>query len=200
MLLNRFEYHMMNNPLRAAIQRHFEAKRLLRMGGTMDGGRALEMGCGRGVGAEIILDQFAAGSVDAFDLDPRMVSLARERLSRRAARARFWVGDATSIPAADASYDAVFDFGIIHHVPEWRLALSEIRRVLKPGGLLYAEEMLSSFIAHPIWRRLLEHPQIDRFDDACFRTGLDEAGLDPLGTRSLGKTAAWFIARKPAQA
>ena len=88
MRLNRAEFALMNNPLRAAIQRRFEAKRLLRMGGTMDGGRALEMGCGRGIGAEIILDQFAAGSVDAFDLDPRMVSLARARLSRRGARAR----------------------------------------------------------------------------------------------------------------
>jgi hypothetical protein len=60
--------------------------------------------------------------------------------------------------------------------------------------------MLSSFIGHPVWRRLLEHPQSDRFDDESFRTGLDEAGLAPLGTRSLGKTAAWFIARKPAEA
>jgi hypothetical protein len=60
MLLNRVEYALMNNPLRAALQRHFEAARLLRMGGPMQGGTALEIGCGRGVGAELILDVFGA--------------------------------------------------------------------------------------------------------------------------------------------
>ena len=50
MLLNRVEYLLMNNPVRAAIQRHFEAPRLLRMRGALPGGVALEIGCGRGVG------------------------------------------------------------------------------------------------------------------------------------------------------
>ena len=45
MLLNRVEYALMNNPLRAAIQRRFEARRLLRMGGPVPGGAALELGC-----------------------------------------------------------------------------------------------------------------------------------------------------------
>ena len=44
MLLNRIEYAMVNNPLRASIQRRFEARRLLRMGGPMRGGRALKPG------------------------------------------------------------------------------------------------------------------------------------------------------------
>ena len=38
------------------------------------------------------------------------------------------------IEAAAATYDAVVDFGIIHHIPHWRAALAEIFRVLKPGG------------------------------------------------------------------
>ncbi len=45
MLLNRVEKALMNNPLRASVQRRFEARRLLRMGGRMPGPRALEMGC-----------------------------------------------------------------------------------------------------------------------------------------------------------
>ena len=43
MLLNRVEFSLMNNPIRSAIQRRFEARRLLRMGGPMRGGRALEL-------------------------------------------------------------------------------------------------------------------------------------------------------------
>jgi ubiquinone/menaquinone biosynthesis C-methylase UbiE len=197
MLLNRLETALMNNPIRAAIQRRFEAGRLLALGGRVDGGIALEVGCGRGVGTELILDRFGAARVDAFDLDPKMVALSRERLAARGERVRLWVGDAERIDAPDQSYDAVFDFGILHHVPDWRAALREIRRVLRPGGRLFAEEMLADFIRHPVWRRLLDHPQEDRFDAAGFERGLCDAGLRVLGTRSLGRSAAWFAAERP---
>ena len=52
MRLNRLEFALMNNPMRDAIRRYFEAPRLLQMGGSMAGGRALEIGCGRGVGTD----------------------------------------------------------------------------------------------------------------------------------------------------
>jgi ubiquinone/menaquinone biosynthesis C-methylase UbiE len=200
MLLKRTEYALMNNPVRAAIQRYFEARSLLHMGGSMHGGLALELGCGRGVGTELILDLFGADSVHAFDLDPRMVALARRRLAPRGSRVEEWVGDATAISVPDAGYDAVFDFGIIHHVPDWRRAVGEIHRVLKPGGRLYSEEVLGRFISHPITRRLLEHPLRDRFDSASFSRELCAAGLEPLATRELWGSFAWFTARKPAAA
>ena len=197
MLLNRFEYLLMNNPARAAIQRRFEGPRLRRMGGPLRGGRALEVGCGRGVGSEIILDLFGADAVDAFDLDPRMVTRARARLAGRGPRSRVWVGDASSIGAPDSTYDAVFDFGIIHHVPDWRRALAEIHRVLKPGGRFYGEEVLERFIGHSLVRRLLEHPRSDRFDVAGFAAELAAVGLDSIAIEELWGMMAWFTARKP---
>ena len=198
MLLNRIEFALMNNPVRAAIQRHFEAPRLLRMGGAMGGGRALEVGCGRGVGTELILGLFGADSVDAFDLDPRMVAQARARLSAYGSRVRVWVGDVSAISAPHGRYDAVFDFGIIHHVPEWRRALAEVCRVLKPGGRFYAEEVLERFIVHPITLCLMEHPLTDRFDSDSFAGELEASGLDPIATEELWGYFAWFIARKRA--
>jgi ubiquinone/menaquinone biosynthesis C-methylase UbiE len=200
MLLNRVEYLLMNNPVRAAIQRRFEARRLLHMGGPMRGGRALELGCGRGIGTELILDVFGADSVDAFDLDPRMVAHARRRLAARGSRVRLWVGDASAISVAAATYDAVFDFGIIHHVPDWRRAVAEVHRVLKPGGRFYAEEVLERFILHPLIRRLLQHPHSDRFDSAGFARELGASGLEPFATSELWESIAWFAARKPAAA
>jgi ubiquinone/menaquinone biosynthesis C-methylase UbiE len=187
----------MNNPVRAAVQRHVEARCLLHMGGAVEGGRALEIGCGRGVGAGIVLDRFGAASVDAFDLDPRMVQLARKRLARRGFRVRLWTGDASAIPMPDASYDAVFDFGIVHHVPRWRDALAEVWRVLKPGGRFYAEEVLSDLLGHPIAKRLFRHPEHDRFDRKGFLTGLGEAGFTTIASRESLGAIAWFVAAKP---
>ncbi len=186
----------MNNPLRAAVQRHFEARRFLRMGGSRPGARVLEIGCGRGVGVELILDLFGAAGVDAFDLDPRMIAIAERRLRRRAPQVRLWVGDAAKIRAPDAVYDAVFDFGIIHHVSEWKDVLLEVHRVLKPGGLLYAEEPLAGVLNHPIMHRLFVHPVEDRFDLADFRGALRASRFVPLREEQLGQTLFWFVARK----
>ncbi len=75
MKLNVFGRAQMNNPARASAQRRFTARKLLALGGPVQG-TALEIGCGRGVGIEIILDVFEADRVVAFDLDPRLVALA----------------------------------------------------------------------------------------------------------------------------
>lgn len=135
MKLNAAEKLLMNNPARSFFQKTKEAGLFEKFGGKTTGQKVLEIGCGRSVGTEIIFERFEAGEVHAFDLDPEMVRLARKRLSRfTSERFRLFVGDAEKIDAADATYDAVFDSGIIHHVPAWRNAFNEVVRVLKPGG------------------------------------------------------------------
>lgn len=166
------------------------------LGGALPGPRALEIGCGRGIGIDVLFDRFGAQSVDAFDLDPEMVAMARRRQAGRSRSVRVWTGDATAIDAADDSYDAVFDFGIIHHIPDWRAALREVHRVLRPGGRFYAEEVLVAFIEHPVFRRLFDHPTADRFDRHQFALALEEAGLPLVGSRAMGAWFAWFVAGK----
>src|SRR5688572_861290 len=135
MKLNQIEKALMNNPVRAFVQRRYEAPLMERLGGRTDGCLVLEIGCGRGVGTELIFERFGAREVHAFDIDPDMVEQARRRLSRFTPEClRVFVGDAAAIQAENASYDAVFDFGIIHHVPDWKRAVAEIARVLRPGG------------------------------------------------------------------
>jgi ubiquinone/menaquinone biosynthesis C-methylase UbiE len=155
MKLNSLERALMNNPVRALLQRRYEAPLLKRLGGRTEGLRVLEIGCGRGVGTEIIFKQFGAREVHAFDLDPEMVEQARHRLlGYSSALLKLAVGDATVIMAEDESYDAVFDSGIIHHVPNWQKAVSEIRRVLRPHGRFFFMEVASLTRERRLYRKL----------------------------------------------
>jgi ubiquinone/menaquinone biosynthesis C-methylase UbiE len=101
------------------------------------------------------------------------------------------------VAARDSSYDAVFDFGIIHHIERWMDALCEVERVLRPGGIFYAEEPLRKTIDHPITRRLTRHPNGNRFDSDQFAAGLQKAGLITLETKTWWEYFAWFVAVKP---
>ena len=145
MKLNRFGKLQMNNPARAAAQRRYTARHMLRLGGDLAGGTALEIGCGRGVGVEIILTTFAAANVVAFDVDPQMVDLARRRLASFGERARIYLGDAAAISDPDDAFDGVFDFGVIHQIVGWQKAVAEVARVLKPGGRFYFEAVSTRF-------------------------------------------------------
>ena len=196
MLLNWLERAAVNNPLRSALQRHVGAKKLIRLGGDLTGGRVLEIGCGRGIGADIALSDFGAASVDAFDLDPKMVKQAKCYLNKHGDKVHVWVGDASTISVPGSTYDAVLDFAIIHHVPEWRQAVREIQRVLKPGGYFYGEEILRAFIDHPIARRLFVHPLNDRFDAAEFTKELESVGLEVVEKEELWGVITWVAARK----
>jgi ubiquinone/menaquinone biosynthesis C-methylase UbiE len=140
MKLNSVERAAMNNPVRAAHQHHREAAWFRRLaGGALSGQQVLEVGCGRGVGAQVILDRLGAANVTAFDLDESMVELARRRLHGRPVSLS--VGDVCDIAQPDASADTVVNFGIIHHVLQWQRAVAEIARVLRPSGLLLFEEV-----------------------------------------------------------
>ena len=79
MKLNRVETALMHNPLRTALQRYYEARLLERLGGDVAGLRVLEIGCGRGVGAEVALERLGARRVYAFDVDMSFVREARRR-------------------------------------------------------------------------------------------------------------------------
>jgi len=178
MKLNAIEKTLMNNPIRAFLQRRYEAPLMERMGGRTEGLRVLEIGCGRGVGTEIIFRRFGASEVHAFDVDPDMVQRARLRLSSyRSDQLKLYVGDAAAIDEEAKSFDAVFDFGIIHHVPEWPRAVAEVARVLKHNGRFFFEEVTTHALNRWSYRTFLEHPKKNRFSGEQFVTELERHGI-----------------------
>ena len=190
MKLNSLEFVLMNNALRAASQRYVETPRLIGPRGSLTGKRVLEIGCGRGVGMEILLS-LGAEHVTGFDLDPKMIALAEKRLTGYRNRAHVFVGDAEAIDASDASVDAVVDYGVIHHIPNWKQALKEIARVLKPGGIFYFEDLLKGLISTWPAPLFFDHPQATQFYGREFRLELESTGLRVQKWRQLGN---WAIA------
>ncbi len=199
MKLNLLEFALVNNPLRAASQRWIETPRLIGPRGSLIGKRVLEVGCGRGVGVEIVLS-LGAEHVTGFDLDPKMIALAQKRLTKYGNCARVFVGDAEAIDAPDASFDAVVDYGVIHHIPRWQKALKEIARVLKPGGTFYFEDLLKGLISTWPARLLFDHPQATQFYGNQFRAELEAVGLHVEKWYQLGKWAVAGQASKSSHA
>lgn len=107
-------------------------------------GKILELGCGDGALWQRNADRIPVSwDVTLTDLSEGMLNDAKERLQPLvpADRFRFASADARSIPFPDASFDAVLANHMLYHVSERHQSLKEIRRVLKPGGVLFASTM-----------------------------------------------------------
>jgi ubiquinone/menaquinone biosynthesis C-methylase UbiE len=90
---------------------------------------------------------------------------------------RLYVADATRIPEPDASFDAVFDFAIVHDVPRWEDAIAEVSRVLRPSGRFFFEEVTKHALDRWTYRRFFDHPKENRFGSGEFVAELERNGL-----------------------
>ena len=107
-------------------------------------GDVLELGSGSGAMAEELLGRHPSVRLTATDVDPAMRTAAATRLERFGDRVEVRDADATALPFADASFDAVVSFIMLHHVIDWEGALGEVARVLRPGGTLAGYDLMRS--------------------------------------------------------
>lgn len=111
-----------------------QAARLVRHARVESGDRILDVGCGTGVVA--ITAARLGAHATGLDLTPELLERARENARISQVSIEFREGDAESLPFEDASFDLVVSqFGHIF-APRPELAVSEMLRVLKPGGTL----------------------------------------------------------------
>jgi len=196
--LNEVELAAMQTRTRRFLQRRWELPTFVSMlelaAIDLRGKRILDAGCGSGYSTELLRDRFAPSRLVGFDLMEEQIELARARIVDSA---ELRVGDITRIDEKDASFDAVFVFGILHHVPQWRVALEEIARVLVPSGVLLVEEIHGRGVDFEDRFMGTEHPKEARFDWPTFRSGMRNAGFTVLRERRLAfKFARSFLARK----
>lgn len=127
-------------------------------------GKLLEVGCG--IGVDSIQLAKAGFDVTAVDLTENALAVARENAKRSGVTIDFRLGNAEGLDFPDATFDAVYSFGVLHHTPDIEAAVSEVHRVLKPGGtayvMLYARDSVVNAV-HKAFRLPYESPK-DRKD------------------------------------
>jgi len=117
--------------------------------------RLLDVGCGTGFILDLAHDLFQ--QMEGLDLTPEMLARVTPRgnLTLR-------LGQAEDLPFPQSSFDVVTCYSVLHHIEDLQTVFSEIRRVLKPGGVFYADESPS-----PYYREMLvQHPA--RIDESPY--------------------------------
>lgn len=137
-------------------------------------GDILDVGCGNGA---VTQDLLAYGKVVAVDVDPAMVDKAKERLS-----IPVYLADGKRLPFADDCFDAAVLNLVLLWAEDPRGILRELRRVVKPGGVILAS-------MEPDYGGKIHWPS-NPFVDAVFQgDGVRRRGGDPQAGRKLRQ---WF--------
>lgn len=100
------------------------------------GKRVLEIGTGVGTDARQLIRRGAAYT--GINIDAGSTRATAGALQTFGLPGRVLEGDATAMEFPDESFDVVYTFGVLHHIPNVGGAMREIRRVLKPGGTVLA--------------------------------------------------------------
>ena len=139
-------------------------------------GRVLEIGVGSGLNFSFYRKE--ADTVIGLDPSPRLLAVAQRRAAAAGVRGIFVQASATAIPLADNAVDTIVMTWTLCSIPDPFTALREMRRVLKPGGmLLFVEHGLSPELGverwqhwlTPIWRRIAGGCHLDRKMDNLVR-------------------------------
>ena len=93
----------------------------------------LDVGCGAGV--EVVRFARAGARVIGVDIATSAIDLTRQNLAQQGLSARLEVADGEALPLADASCDFVYAHGVVQYTTHDARLVSEVHRVLRPGGL-----------------------------------------------------------------
>jgi ubiquinone/menaquinone biosynthesis C-methylase UbiE len=196
MKLNSFEFGLLTGALRRLVQEQIDIRQWRKLGALdCPEGDALDIGCGQGHGIRLAVSKFGVSKVDAFDTDERM--LERSRLATAELRnIQLSNHSATQIPAAESSYDLVFDYQVFHHIDDWPEAIREVHRVMKPNAQLLIAESLPGLIEDSWWGRRMDHPKENRFTAIELQSALQSIGFKLSQSRIIGDHFIWLVATK----
>ena len=175
------------------------------------GARWLDVGCGTGLFTELILEMKRPTSVVAIDQATSQIEHARRKPITQ--QAEFRVGDAQALPFADGTFDVVAAALVLNFIPDRPRALSEMRRVAHPGGIVAgyvwdfsAELSPSGPFRMGLREAIADVPALPGTEDSqigALRSLFDGAGLEDIAVRTIDVTVsfpdfdAFWLAQTP---
>ena len=120
--------------------------------GSEKGKKVLEIGVGLGADHQRFAE--AGAGLTGIDLTERAVSHTRRRLELFGYDSVLSIGDAENLEFPSDTFDSVYSWGVLHHSPNTPKAISEVHRVLRPGGV--AKVMIYhkwSLVGYMLWAR-----------------------------------------------
>ena len=103
----------------------------------------LDFGCGPGTISVGLAEAVHPGVLHGVDLEASQIEMAQAAATAGGhSNMRLQTGDVTELPFEDDFFDVCHCHAVLTHVPETQAALAEVRRVLKPGGLLASREVI----------------------------------------------------------
>ncbi len=138
------------NPVRVG----YSKKILDRLKINPDKKTALEVGCGGG----LLCEEIAWLGFDTFGLDPSGQSLtaASEHAAENGLEIKYITGTGEALPFPDNSFDAVFCCDVLEHVRDLPRVISEISRVLKPGGIFFYDTFNRTLLSKLVVIKILQ--------------------------------------------
>jgi ubiquinone/menaquinone biosynthesis C-methylase UbiE len=154
---------------------------LVKQAAIQSGHRVLDIGCGTGTLVALLKRLHPDVDVFGIDPDPKALARARRKAAAKPVFIQFDQGFSDVLPYPEASFDRILSSFMFHHLQstEKEKTLREIRRVLKPGGILYLldfggpENRRGGFLAHLIHS---DHLLKDNFDSRIIAL-MSQAGL-----------------------
>jgi SAM-dependent methyltransferase len=115
---------------------------LLELADLADGQALLDVGCGFGGTLARVNEQRRDMRLTGLNIDPRQLAICRTIAPHNGNVLRWQRGDACRLPFTDASFDRVLCFEAMFHFPSRRTFFCEAARVLRPGGVLVASDIV----------------------------------------------------------
>lgn len=163
--------------------------------------RSLEVGCGSG-GVSLYFHDHHGYDVTLVDMSDNALDLARRSFAANSTapeqHASFLKADANSLPFRAGSFDLVMSFGLLEHFPDIERPIAEQMRVLRPGGLFFADIVTGRFsvdsfsrfparvkraaagLAHGRWQEVAALGRPDLYENSlplsAYVTAVEEAG------------------------